>query len=112
MHLFADPEPRPPESERDRRDLLLGCGAALHHLRVGFGALGWATTVDRLPDATDPGHLAVVTPHWHEPSERDVVLAAAIPHRRSDRRSHGKWPVPREYLAALGREAAREGVRL
>ncbi|UOX90590.1 NAD(P)H nitroreductase [Amycolatopsis sp. FBCC-B4732] len=110
VHLFTDQERRQPDP--GDRDLLLGCGAALHHVRVGFAALGWRTEVSRLPDPGDPAHLAVVTPHPAGPSEETVALAAAIPRRRSDRGRHGVWPVPRDHLARLAHVAACEGAEL
>ncbi|QKV80466.1 NAD(P)H nitroreductase [Amycolatopsis sp. Hca4] len=108
LHLFSDRDCPAPE-----RDVLLGCGAALHHVRVAFAALGWHTDIQRLPDPDDPAHLAVVTPRpAGRPTEETIALAAAIPRRRTDRRPPAVWPVPREHLDALARAAAREGARL
>lgn len=111
LHLFVA-EHRPPPEQGDRA-VLLGCGAALHHVRVAFAALGWRTDVQRLPDPDDPAHLAVVTPRpAGRPTEETTALAAAIPRRRTDRRPLAVWPVPREHLDALVRAAAREDARL
>ncbi|MEU0535792.1 nitroreductase family protein [Amycolatopsis tolypomycina] len=111
LHLFADEDrPLPAPGERD---VLLGCGAALHHVRVAFAALGWSAEVQRLPDPDDPAHLAVVTPRpAGRPREETTALAAAIPRRRTDRRPPAVWPVPRAHLDALARAATREGARL
>ncbi|MDX3189679.1 hypothetical protein PV458_14850 [Streptomyces sp. MN03-5084-2B] len=111
LHLFAD-EDRP-LPDLGEREVLLGCGAALHHVRVAFAALGWGAEVRRLPDPDDPAHLAVVTPHpAGPPTEETTALAAAIPRRRTDRRPPAAWPVPPEHLDALTRAAAREDARL
>ena len=48
LHLFADQDRLPAEPGHGERDVLLGCGAALHHVRVAFAALGWGTEVRRL----------------------------------------------------------------
>lgn len=113
LHLFADVDRPASEPGLGERTVLLGCGTALHHVRVAFAALGWGTEVQRLPDPDDPAHLAVVTPHQAgRPTAETTALAAAIPRRRTDRRPPAAWPVPREHLDALTRAAAREGARL
>jgi hypothetical protein len=40
MHLFADTSRLLPATDPDGRDLLLSCGATLHHLRVALAAEG------------------------------------------------------------------------
>ncbi|GAB3147079.1 NAD(P)H nitroreductase [Amycolatopsis stemonae] len=112
LHLFADRDRRPPEPDPGERDLLLGCGAALHHLRVGFAALGWRAEAHRLPDTHDPDHLAVVTAHPARPAAEAIAQAAAIPHRRTDRRGLSAVPIARHHLDTLTRAAAREGATL
>lgn len=62
VHLYADWSRRVPATDPDGRDLLISCGAALHHLRVALGAEGWATTVHRVPNPARPDHLASVEP--------------------------------------------------
>ena len=41
-----------------------------------------------------------------------VALAAAIPRRRTDRRTYSPWPVPERDIALMGARAARAGVLL
>ncbi|RZQ65922.1 Acg family FMN-binding oxidoreductase [Amycolatopsis suaedae] len=112
IHLYVDPDLRLRETDPDGHDLMLSCGAALHHLRVAFAALGWSTTVRRLPNAAEPGHLASVELHRHEPTHDEIALAAAIPRRRTDRRRYSSWPVPRGRLAELTERVAAEGAAL
>ncbi|MEU0515405.1 NAD(P)H nitroreductase [Amycolatopsis sp. NPDC006125] len=112
VHLYADPSRQLPETDPDGRDLLLSCGAALHHLRVGFAALGWRAEVHRLPNPAEPGHLAAVELHRHEPGLEEIALAAAIPRRRTDRRRHSSWPVPDSHIETMAARAADEGVIL
>lgn len=77
VHLMADHTRRP-----SAIDLLLSCGAALHHLRVALAALGWETVVHRIPNEHDLDHLAAVEPHPRVPTEQDVALAGTITRRR------------------------------
>ena len=122
LHLYADaPADAPadadarhqlPRTDADRRDLLLSCGSALHHCTVGLAAMGWLATIDRLPDPADPDHLAAIEMVRRPPSELDVMLAAAIGRRRTDRRNYNSWPVPWGDIALMGARAARAGVML
>ena len=49
LELQADLRRRLPAEDPRGRNLTLSCGAALHHLQFAARALGWETTVDRLP---------------------------------------------------------------
>lgn len=112
VHLMADWTRHVPATDPDGRDLLISCGAALHHLRVGLAALGWAGEVHRIPNPDDSAHLAAVELHPHAPSEQDIALAAAISQRRTDRRRYSSWPVPPGHLDLMIRRAGRAGAQL
>lgn len=112
LHLYADPTRHLPHADPDRRDLLLSCGAALHHCIVALAALGWQARVRRMPDSQDLNHLADIEVVRQPPGELDVVLAAAIPNRRTDRRTYSTWPVPWGDITLMGARAARAGVML
>ena len=112
IHLMADRTRQVPVTDPEGRDLLLSCGAALHHLRTAFAALGWATVVHRVPNDRDPDHLAALEPRPHVPTEDDVALAAAINRRRTDRRRFSSWDVPSDFLDLMVRRAARAGALL
>jgi len=112
LHLYADAGHHLPRADPDRRDLLLSCGSALHHCTVGLAAMGWLATIDRLPDPADPDHLAAIEMVRQPPGELDVMLAAAISRRRTDRRNYSSWPVPWGDIALMGARAARAGVML
>jgi nitroreductase len=112
VHLFADPDRQLPATDPDGRDLLVSCGAALHHLRVAFAAAGWATTVHRLPNPAEPDHLAAVECLPRAATDEDVALAAAIAHRRTDRRRFSSWQVPGNLLDILAGRATRQGAVL
>jgi hypothetical protein len=112
IHLFADPERTLPATDPGGRDLRISCGAALHHLRVALLSAGLATTVHRLPDPSQPLHLAAVEMHPGRPSPDDLALTRAIENRRTDRRVFSSWPVPQAMLDAFVGVAAEHGVLL
>jgi len=112
LHLYADPGRNRPGSDSAGRDLLVSCGAALHHCTVALAAMGWRAAVRRLPDPAYPYHLAAVTVEAQIPGDLDVTLAAAVARRHTDRRAFGSWPVPWGDIALMGARAARAGVML
>lgn len=100
-------------ADPDRRDVLLSCGAALHHGTVALAAMGWRAKINRLPDPADRDHLAAIEVSMQSPSELDVTLAAAISARRhTDRGASGSGPIPWGDIAVMGARAARAGVML
>ena len=112
LDMFADLSRHLPRTDPDRRDLMLSCGAALHHCTVALAALGWHAKVHRLPDPGMPEHLAALELNPQPADELDALLSTAIPHRRTDRRNYGTPPVPWEDIALMGARAARAGVML
>jgi nitroreductase len=112
VHLMADRARSLPATDPDGRDLLLSCGAALHHLRVAFAALGWQAVVRHLPNEHDPDHLAAVETRPHVRTEDDIALSRAITRRRTDRRRFTSWEVPAEHLDLMVRRAAQSGALL
>jgi hypothetical protein len=112
VHLMADHTHHVSATDPAGRDLLLSCGAALHHLRVAFTALGWQPVVHRIPHQNDIDHLAAVETRPHPPTDDDLALAGAITRRRTDRRRFTSWEVPADHLHLLVRDAAGEGALL
>ena len=112
LDLFAEPHLQLRNIDPDGRGLLLSCGAALNHAVVALAALGWQAKIDRLPDPADRHHLAAIEVYPREAEQVDVVLAAAIPRRRTDRRHYSCWPVAPADIALMGARAARFGVML
>jgi len=112
LHLYADPSMHLTGIDPDRRDLILSCGASLHHCVVALAAMGWHAKVHRLPNPAEPRHLAAVEVSRQPAGELDVALAAAIPRRRTDRRHYSSWPVPDADIGLMGARAARAGVML
>jgi nitroreductase len=85
VRLFLDPS-RVMDSDQSAREALIGCGAALDHLRVAMAAAGWRAHVNRFPNSDNPNHLASIdfTPIEYL-TERDRRRAGAIWERRTDR---------------------------
>ncbi|WP_435055118.1 Acg family FMN-binding oxidoreductase [Micromonospora aurantiaca (nom. illeg.)] len=113
LELRADVGRQLAHTDPDGRLLMLSCGAALHHARVSLTAVGWAVTVERLPDPGEPSLLARV--RTTGPADLDVPagrLVDAIPRRRTDRRAYGDRPVPEAVLARLGDAVEAEGAHL
>lgn len=106
LNLHAEP------ADPDRRDVLLSCGAALHHGTVALAAMGWRAKIHRLPDPADCDHIATIEVSVQAPSELDVMLAAAITRRCGDRDAHSSGLVPWGDIALMGARAARAGVML
>ncbi|WP_249645584.1 Acg family FMN-binding oxidoreductase [Nocardia sputi] len=101
VHLYADESRRLPHTDPGGCDLLLSCGAVLHHLRVAARAEGWETTIHRLPDPAAPEHLASVEFHPAAFTAEDVELARAISSRSTDRRRYSSWEVPAAHIEAI-----------
>ncbi|MFF0490236.1 Acg family FMN-binding oxidoreductase [Nocardia sp. NPDC004068] len=102
VRLYADPSRHLVATDPQGRALMLSCGTALHHLRVALAARGWASRVRHLPEPGDPLRLAELTLEPRQPERDDIELAAAIAHRRSDRRRFrsGRIPSLRTWAAA------------
>ena len=111
LELFADHSRQLPVSDPAGRNLVLSCGAVLHHVQVVADALGWPATVDRLPDPGRPDLLARLTLRPGAPSTRAPQLLDAVQQRCTDRRRFTSWPVPDERLAGLATLVRTGGVR-
>ena len=91
------------------RNLVISCGAALHHLRVAASASGLRPDVTRMPDPANPDLLARVrlTPVPRPPTS--AADLRAIQDRRTDRRRFTSWPVPNERLYLLTQAVEDDG---
>src|SRR4051794_23339296 len=88
LDLLSDPERRLAVTDPAGRQLLLSCGAALHHARLGLAAEGRSITVTRFPDRASPDLLARIDVHGQiEPDPQVRRLRRAIPDPRTDRRA-------------------------
>jgi len=108
IELYADEKRWLAVTDADKRDLLLSCGAALHHLRIGLAAGGIGASVQRMPDAARPDLLASVALDG-QPDAVDASLSVEIPRRRTDRRPFRNYPMPKAFLGELCERAAEQG---
>jgi nitroreductase len=111
IDLYADRRRWLPATDADQRDLILSCGAALHHLRVGLAAADVGASVRRVPDAANSDLLASVL-LGEDTDQVDATLSAQIPLRRSDRRPFRPWPMPEAFKRQLIERAAEQGALL
>lgn len=114
VELLADEGRRLRATDQDGRDLMMSCGAALHHLRVALAAEGVDTTVRRLPDPAHRELLARVELHpgGGRNSGVDPEQASAITLRRTDRRRFDGWSVPDSIVAQFEQHAVAQGAIL
>jgi len=107
IELYADMSRRLPVEDPVGRNLVISCGAALHHLQVAAAALGWSPTVERVAGTSDPRLLAVVS--FERSGRTDEDALATLRRRRTDRRRFTSWPIPDERLRHLAAEAEERG---
>jgi nitroreductase len=114
VRLHADVQRHLIATDPNQRDLVLSCGAALHHLCVALAARGLPADVRRMPDPEDRSHLATVAVHdgRRGGDPVDAALYPAIAARRTDRRRMSRRPVPAAHRQALVEQAARNGAIL
>lgn len=112
VHLYADWRRQAGGSLKDRRDVLLGCGAVLDHCAVALAAAGWSSRVRRFPDGRDDSHLAILEVVEQPPKPGHLELAGAISRRRADQRRYPARRIPSATLELLYVRAARLGVEV
>jgi hypothetical protein len=89
LHLFLDPT-RVVETDHNKRQALISCGAVLDHLRVALAADGWKAHIDRFPDPDNLEHLASIGfTEMAAVTEEQRRRAEAIATRRTDRLPFG-----------------------
>lgn len=113
IHLYADTDRQLPVVDPVGRELVISCGAALHHARVAFASLGWRALVHRLPNPAEPQHLAAIDfDRVSSPPESVVTMAGAAARRHTDRRPFLPDRLPPRLLDDLVKAAADEHVTL
>jgi nitroreductase len=112
VQLCADLARRLPATDARGRDMIVSCGAVLHHARVALAAAGLASSVHRTPNLAEPEHLAALQLHPRPADDTDLTLASAILRRRTDRRRFTDWEVPAAFVDELCERAAAHGAVL
>jgi hypothetical protein len=113
LRLYADGARALPAVDPDGRELLLGCGAALANLQLAAEHFGFSTPVERVPGYRHDGLLArVCLEERRVETPAGEALFQAIPHRRTHRLPLDGRDPPPGLVAALARDARREGVLL
>ena len=112
VDLFADLTRRLPVQDPEARNLVISCGAALHHLQVAAASRGWLSRVRRVPDPDNPWHLATIRLAPGSTAETGVVDAETIARRRTDRRRFTSWPVPEGRVNRLAVEGTLWGAHV
>lgn len=110
LELLADDTRWLAATDPDRTDLLISCGAMLHHARVAFASLGWPTVIDRTTEPDRPGHLALVEFARGAPNPDVVALSEAITRRFSNRAPYTSWEVPDGIVDILLKAGSAQGV--
>ena len=109
FELYADDAQLLPVADPQGRELRIACGAALLNLRIAISGLGVHPVVRLMPDPQRPDLLATVRPQGHRPvTPEDLMLLAAIPRRRTNRRPFTSVPVPPRVVNSLRRAAKAE----
>lgn len=109
LELHADGSRRLTATDPDGRNMVISCGAALHHAQVVAAVQGWEPVVTRLPDPARPDLLARLELSPARPAPGGPELLEAIERRCTDRRRFTSWPVPDERLQHLAEVASGWG---
>jgi len=112
VDLFADYARQLVYADPDRRDLMISCGAALHHLQVAAAGLGWDARVTRCPDSSEERHVATIRLKPSGEPAPDQEPTQAIRTRRTDRRTATSWPVTDDRLNRLAVAGAFWGAQV
>ncbi len=113
VDVYADPDRRLPVLDPDGREHLISVGAAVFTLRLAIRAAGYRCDLTPFPEPSEPDLVARVVAARPAPASPAVeALAAAVPHRHTNRWPFAHTPVPAELLERLTDAARREGATL
>ncbi len=112
LEVWADPQRLLAETDPQRRELVISCGAAVHLAGVAARAAGFQPRVTLQPDGP-AGPLArlVEAGRW-QTREQDQKLLEAIASRRTDRGPLDAQVLPSSLPFLLQAAAAEEGASL
>ncbi|CAM2889299.1 NAD(P)H nitroreductase [Prescottella defluvii] len=110
LELHADRTRALPVVDPSARQMVISCGAMLHHLEVSVAAHGFGVRIERLPDPGNPLLLASVAFVPGGASDRSRALCAVVEGRWTDRRVFG--PPASAALAGLDGVVGRHAVSM
>jgi nitroreductase len=112
IDLYADTD-RKVGQDRDGREMLISCGAALFGLRLAVRGMGYLPAVTLFGERSRPWLLARVTLGHRAPAtEEERRMLAALPHRHTHRGAFDPGPIPAGLLPGLQHDALAEGATL
>jgi nitroreductase len=112
IDLYADTD-RKVGQDRDGRELLISCGAALFGLRLAVRGLGYLPVVTLFSERSRPWLVARVSLGRRAPAtEAERQMLAALPHRHTHRGAFDPGPIPAGLLPGLQHDALAEGATL
>jgi hypothetical protein len=112
IDLYSDARRQLPVADSTGRNLVISCGAALHHARVAASSLALEADVDRMPSPGNPSHLAAIDLRPGRRSSGAMADLRALERRCTDRSRFTSWPMSDERLAALARSVSVPGVHV
>jgi hypothetical protein len=110
LDLFVDRSRQLRSIDLDGRQLMLSCGAALHHARTALAATGYDVVVDPFPDTMNADLVARLgLVNGRASHQRDSAALETIRRRHSDRRPFAATlPVPEQAISSMKRAAEHE----
>ena len=112
IDLYADPR-RKLQVDRDGREMVISCGAALFGLRLAVRSLGYFPIVEPFPDPAKLRLLARVRIGEAAPmTPLERQMLEALPHRHTHRGAFAPGPLPAGLLSRLQHDALAEGATL
>jgi hypothetical protein len=106
IELYADRTRQLSFADPDGRNLMISCGAALHHAVEAARSLGMAPAVELSPVPYDDDLLARVELSPAREPEDATTRLLIMEQRATDRRRFTSWPVPDSRLATLTQAAS------
>ncbi|WP_054814714.1 Acg family FMN-binding oxidoreductase [Nocardia arizonensis] len=86
LRLYRDDTRLLEVADPEGRQLVISCGAMVHHVRTAFAASGWHTDILRMPDPARPDWLAVLEFRpWNDPPAGVRARAEAMGRRYTER---------------------------
>jgi hypothetical protein len=112
IDLYADPR-RKLRVDRDGREMVISCGAALFGLRLAVRSLGYLPLVEPFPDPPRLRLLARVRMAKAVPmTTLERQMLEALPYRHTHRGAFAAGPLPAGLLSGLQHDALAEGATL